>query len=214
MIETSFILLSVAVAGLVCYCVRSLWVTVGVVGWMALTAALASAGLLRNFSALPPAAPLVFGSGFVATVLLARSRAVAPLLELSPQFLVGFQSFRILVEILIHKAADQGIAPPQMSWSGMNFDIVTGVTALLLMPFAHRLPRSVLLAWNTMGLGLLAWVVGVAVVSFPTRFQVLKPSNTWIAEFPYVWLPAVLVAAALLMHWALYRKMSGSHRSE
>ncbi|MDB6075281.1 MAG: hypothetical protein JWO89_2921 [Verrucomicrobiaceae bacterium] len=102
----------------------------------------------------------------------------------------------------------EGIAPIQMTWTGMDFDIVTGITALIIAPLASRLPRWVLLAWNAMGLGLLIWVVGVAVLSMPTVFQRLHPSNTWVAFFPFVWLPTILVPCALLRHVVLFRRLA------
>ncbi len=168
---------------------------------------LAWSGALRDFSSLPPAAPVLFASGFVLSALVGLTSASSSMLQLSLTFLVGFQSFRIIVELLIHQAVSDGIAPPQMTWSGLNFDIVTGVTALMIAPFAERLPRSALLAWNTLGLALLIWVVSVATLSFPTQFQFLLPSNVWIAEFPYVWLPTIHVTAAFLMHIVLYRRL-------
>jgi hypothetical protein len=59
-----------------------------------------------------------------------------------------------------------------------------------------------------MGLALLLWVVGVAALSFPTRFQLLRPDNTWVAYFPYVWLPSILVTTALLGHVVVFRKLA------
>lgn len=126
--------------------------------------------------------------------------------------LVGFQGFRILVEIGIHQAAVEGIAPMEMSWSGWNFDIVTGITALLLAPFAHRLPRWALLSWNVLGLALVSFVVGIGLLSMPTPLQQIdtEPPNTWIATWPYVWLPAVHVWLAWLGHLLVFRRLRTS----
>ncbi len=57
-----------------------------------------------------------------------------------------------------------------MTWSGQNFDIISGVAALLFLPFINR-RRS--LAWipNTIGLLLLINVIRV-VVSSLTRSQI------------------------------------------
>ena len=112
--------------------------------------------------------------------------------------LVVAQTFRILVEVLIHESSTIGLAPRQMTWQGYDFDIVTGITALVLAPFARSAPMSLVVAWNCLGLTLLLWVVGIAAVSFPTPFQLLRPDSTWLTLFPYVWLPSVLVTAALL----------------
>ena len=124
-------------------------------------------------------------------------------------FLIGFQAFRIPIELLIHRAVAEGIAPLQMTWNGMNWDILSGISALLLFPFANKIPRWGLLVWNTLALALLLWIVGVAVLSFPGAFQRLRPDNIWVAYFPFVWLPTVAVTSALLGHVVLFRKLLG-----
>ncbi len=175
--------------------------------WLAVSGLIGASGFLTDFTAVPPRVMLVFVPVFIAVFLLARSAFGKQLVALPLAVLVGYQAFRIVVEILIHQAAIEGVAPPQMSWSGMNFDIVTGVTAAVFAPFANKLPRWALLAWNTMGLGLLLWVVGVAIVSFPTAFQQLTPDNVWVAFFPFVWIPLFFVPLALLGHLAVYKKL-------
>lgn len=213
MLPAAFVALSVAVAATLIGALRSIRVGLAVVLWMALTWTLAATGVLDRFDVLPPRMLLVAFAGFLLTVGLSRSAAGARLAAHPLGWLVGFQAFRIAVEWLIHTAWQQGLAPQQMTWSGMNFDVVTGVSALVLAPAAARVPRGLLRAWNVMGLALLAWVVGVAVASFPTPFQILKPDNTWVVHAPYVWLPAVLVPAALLGHLALFRTLAGQSGS-
>ena len=46
-------------------------------------------------------------------------------------------------------------------------------------------------------------------LSAPTRFQVFHtaPPNAIIARFPFIWLPCVLVAVALLLHVLSLRQM-------
>jgi hypothetical protein len=46
--------------------------------------------------------------------------------------LVGLQSFRLPLQLALHRAAEQGIIPVQLSYSGYNFDIVTGMGATVL----------------------------------------------------------------------------------
>ena len=54
---------------------------------------------------------------------------------------------------------------------------------------------------------LLANIVTVAIFSMPTEFRVFmnEPANLFVAHVPYVWLPAVLVPAALLGHLLVFR---------
>ena len=181
--------------------------TVMLVAWLGLSAGLAAGGHLAHFD--PPRPLPLFLAGIAGVVVLARSPLGTRLAALPLGWLVGFQAFRIAVELLIHRAAMEGIAPKEMSWDGYNLDIVTGLTALALAPLADRLPRAALHAWNLLGLGLLLTVVGTAVVAMPTPFQQLatRPPNVWIAHFPFVWLPTVLVLVALTGHALLYRAL-------
>jgi len=103
--------------------------------------------------------------------------------------LIGFLAFRIVFELLIQRAVTEGVAPPQMSWDGLNFDIIAGVTAPVIAPIATRLSRMILLTWNTLALTLVLWAVSVAVRRLPTPLQQFEPTGLWVMAFPFVWLP-------------------------
>lgn len=179
--------------------------------WAGGTGLLAAAGLLR-FDGRPPTMPVLFlaivalGVGLGASPVGRRLAAGLPL-----ALLVGSQAFRIAVEVLIHRAAAQGIAPPQMSWEGRNLDVVTGATALLLGLWLARRPAPawVVRGWNLLGLALLANVVAVGWLSAPTPMRRFwnEPANVWITGAPWVWLPTVMVLAALLGHVLVFRRL-------
>jgi hypothetical protein len=176
-------------------------------GWMALTGVLAASGVLAHFD--PPRMLPVLLLTIVGVVVLVRSESGTKLTTLPLALIVGFQGFRILVEFGIHRAAIEGVAPMEMSWSGWNYDVVTGLSAVVLAPFADRVPRVVLHLWNGMGLALLAVVVGTGLLSMPSPFQQIEtdPVNVWITHFPFVWLPTIMVAAALIGHGVLWRRL-------
>jgi hypothetical protein len=100
-----------------------------------------------------------------------------------------------------------------MSFTGRNFDIVTGTTALLLavamVATRGRVPLRLIAAWNLMGALLLANVLVIALLSAPTPFRVFmnEPANTWITHAPWVWLPAVFVPAAIAGHILVFRRL-------
>jgi hypothetical protein len=101
--------------------------------------------------------------------------------------------------------------PAQMSYSGWNFDIATGITALVLLPIAGRVPRSLLRAWNLAGAFLLVVILAIAVASTPLVAAFGRDRlNTFVAYPPYVWLPSVLVAAAIAGHILLFRRLSAA----
>src|SRR5688500_7076390 len=171
-----------------------------VAAWVGGTGVLAAAGRLR-FDGRPPTMPLLLVAIVVLAVGLAASGVGRRLaLGLPLALLVGTQAFRIGVELLIHQAGAEGIAPPQMTWEGRNLDVVTGVTALLLGVWLARrpAPRWLVHAWNVLGFALLANVVTVGWLSTPTPMRRFwnEPANVWIAHAPWVWLPTVMVLAA------------------
>ena len=178
--------------------------------WVAATGLAAARGVL-HFSP-PPTMLVLFALIFGAAIALAASRVGKQLaVGLPMAALVGYQSFRVVVELLLHRAYVEGLMPVQMSYSGRNFDIITGVTALALGAGLVRgsPPPWVVLGWNTLGLALLANVVTVAFLSAPTPLRVFmnEPANVWITRAPWVWLPAVMVFAALGGHLLVYRRL-------
>lgn len=176
--------------------------------WAGLTFTLARSGALNHFTLPPPLAPvLVVGVGLVVAAVL--SPVGAALARAPIAWLTGLQSFRIIVELLIHRAVQEGVAPPQMTWTGYNADILVGVTApaIALLAWRARAPRWLLLGWNIAAAAILAVVVVVGVLSLPTPLQKLHPDNTWIVHAPYVWLPTLLVTSAFLLHAVSLRKL-------
>jgi hypothetical protein len=177
--------------------------------WLALTGALAAAGRL-SFSTRPPTIMLVIVLALVLTARWALSAAGARLAAAVPvALLVAVQGFRLPLELLMHRAYTEGLMPVQMSFSGRNFDIVTGTSALLLAVALARgaASRRLVWLWNWMGLALLLNVVTIALLSAPTPLRVFmnEPANVWITRAPFIWLPAVLVPCALAGHLLVLR---------
>ena len=178
---------------------------------MALQFGLARTGILQSLDRFPSPFLLMIVPTLVLTIRWAFSDAGTKLAEHLPfVILIGAQAFRFPLELFMHHAAREGVMPTQLSYSGWNFDIVTGATALLVAALAHRpqARRSLLLAWNLMGLTLLAIVVGIALVSMPSIHAFgMDRLNTWVAFAPFVWLPGVLVPSALFLHLLSLRKL-------
>lgn len=180
--------------------------------WLAAPAALALRGVLADFAQKPPAFMLMMGALFIATITLAFSKPGSELSQKVPlAMLVGAQGFRLPLELVMHQAATEGLMPVQMSFSGHNFDIVTGSSAIVMacLIATDRAPRALVMAWNVMGTLLLLTIVTIAIASTPV-FAAYGPHqlNTWVARFPYVWLPAVLVCTALLGHLLVFRRLA------
>jgi hypothetical protein len=179
--------------------------------WIGFTGGAAATGAL-HFEA-PPTMLIVILASLVLAVALALSpigRQIA--LGLPIMVLVGYQAFRVIVELLLHRAYAEGLMPVQMSYAGRNFDIVTGISAALLGTWLTigRGSKALVAAWNTVGVLLLANILVVALLSSPTPFRrfMNEPSNVWVTHAPWVWLPTVMVFAAVFGHVALFRRLA------
>jgi hypothetical protein len=172
--------------------------------------------VLADFS-LPPRMLGVLAVTLIGTFALAFSplgkrMATVPAVA----WLVGFQAFRIPVEIVLFRLHQEGIVPVQMTFEGLNFDILSGLTALPVAYLAarDRLPNWALAAWNVFGLALLLNILTIAVLSLPLPIRAFhnEPANTFVTTVPYIWLATVLVPAALAGHLLVFRRLWLSRR--
>ncbi|HEY7500023.1 MAG TPA: hypothetical protein VH740_15995 [Vicinamibacterales bacterium] len=179
--------------------------------WMGITWALAASGAFLDWESTPP--PFMFL--VLAIVAISCAIAFSPFGKRLAIFLplwalVGVQAFRLPLELAMHGMYEAGIMPVQMSYSGRNFDIVTGTTALVVAVIVWRgvAGRWLVAAWNVLGLALLVNVVTVAILGTP-RFQFFgrEHLNVWVTHPPFVWLPAIMVLAALAGHLVIFRAL-------
>ena len=143
---------------------------VGAASWMGITAAAAQSGILRDWTANPPPFGLLVVGVLMVAGTIAFSRAGQRLATYVPLWvLVAVQAFRLPLELAMHAMYERGIMPEQMSYSGRNFDIVTGIAALPVAALlaSGRGGRGLAAAWNVLGLALLLNVVVVAILSTP-----------------------------------------------
>ena len=186
-------------------------VAVDAVAWMALTWVLAMSGILQQWDLRPPPFLFVLLGTIVISLILAFGGVGTRIAQYLPLWaLVAVQSFRLPLELAMHGLSERGIMPIQMSYSGRNFDIATGATAILvamLVKAGYGGPRLVMV-WNVLGLALLVNVVSVAIASMPLlRLFGDDRVVTFVTYPPFVWLPAVMVLAALAGHFVIFRAL-------
>lgn len=181
--------------------------------WMLFQAVLAIGGFLQDTSYFPPrmvlfgplpAAVFIFG-----LLIFARKHFIGnfPLKALTILHVI-----RVPIEIVLYELFRAGSIPEVMTFSGANFDILSGVTAPMVYWFAFRngkINRPVLIAWNLAALVLLVAIVTLAVLAFPSPMQqiALNQPNRAVMYFPYVWLPTVVVPIVLFAHVASLYKL-------
>jgi hypothetical protein len=183
---------------------RALTVLVGAVVWLSLICAVVYAGWAEGEPTRTMA--LMIGINLV-SVAIGLSPIGRWLAGASLTWLVAFQGFRLPLELVLHSWANHGVIPSTMTWTGANWDIVSGIIALAFAPFARRF---IPFAWiaNAVGLLLLINVIRVAVMSSPLPFAwPVTPKLALIYHLPYALILPVCVGGALIGHVALTRAL-------
>lgn len=183
------------------------------IGWFIVVSILSLSGVLQDFSGFPPKLFIVLIIPFITILIITFSTGLKEILQaIPPQKIIRLQTFRVFVEILLWWLFIQNLLPVQMTFDGRNFDIIAGLTAPIIayLGFTKKiLPKSVLIIWNILCLGLLVNIVTIAALSMPTTIRVFmnEPANTIVAHFPIVLLPAFLVPLAYGAHFFSLRQL-------
>ena len=174
--------------------------------WLGAQALLVAGGRMTSFPL--NGLPFFFGPILVVWTGLALSpvgRRLATSVPLAA--LVAFQAFRLPLELVLHSWVAQGTIPQTMTWSGQNWDIVSGLTALACAPLANRFRLAARLA-NIVGFALLLNVMRVAILSSPVPFGWgVQPSLRLAFHLPYALIGPVCVGGALFGHLVLTRAL-------
>lgn len=179
--------------------------------WLLFLVKISGMNFFHQWDAMPPRLMIAVLPPLVGALIVLFSTRMKAVFENIPQlWLIGIQSFRIVMEMILLFLFIQKIIPVQMTFEGRNFDILVGITAIPIAYFAakNKLSKNFILAWNVFGLILLANIVIIAILSTPLSFRVFmeEPANTVIAYFPFVWLPGFVVPVAYTMHFVSIKK--------
>ena len=184
---------------------------IGLIGWALATSILSWSGVLSDFDTFPPKLIIVLIIPLITIIWLVLTKEVKEILiHTPPESIIWIQSFRIVVEILLWRLYVDNLAPIQMTFEGRNFDILSGLTALVVAYLVSnkKISSPLVIAWNFACIAILVNIVAIAILSMPTPFRVFmnEPSNTIVAKFPIVWLPALLVPLAYGLHFLSLRQ--------
>lgn len=124
---------------------------------------------------------------------------------LDPKLLLVIHMLRIVVEVVLYWLFVNHAVPKAMTFEGRNFDILSGLTAVLIYYFGYikkTLSRTVMITWNVVCIGLLLNVVSMG-VSTALKFTGSISNDLAIMHFPFVLLPGFLVPLVLFSNVAL-----------
>lgn len=111
---------------------------------------------------------------------------------------------RIFVEIILYYLFVYKMIPELMTFEGRNFDILAGLTALVIFALVikNNIGDKALLIWNIIGLCLVSFIAANGVLSAELPFQqfAFDQPNRALNYFPFILLPAVVVPLVIYTH--------------
>ncbi|RLD21305.1 MAG: hypothetical protein DRI71_09215, partial [Bacteroidetes bacterium] len=133
--------------------------TVFIAVWLIYLSMLSYTEVLTDYS-LPPKMPLLVVLPLLVLIIISlfKKGTTDFVVTTSVSWLIYIQSFRIIVELIIWGAYNQGIVPLITTFEGYNYDVLVGLTAVPLAYYAKRdkIAPVVLLVWNIGSLLILA----------------------------------------------------------
>ena len=191
------------------------FILIGLVVWIALQTILTINNVYNsNLNALPPKIFVfgVFPTIFLMISLFLTTKGKIFMDSLPLKNLTYISVVRIPVEIVLYFLFVERFIPEIMTFDGQNFDILAGISALIMgyFGFKDNIPnKKLLLIWNFVSFGLLMNIVITAIFSAPSPFQKfgLDQPNIAILNFPVSLLPTFIVPVVLFSHLVAFRKL-------
>ncbi len=174
--------------------------------WLFFTGSAGMSGFYTNSTSIPPR---VFILGVFPSIILIFVYFVffrKDFLEKLPlKTLTLLSIVRIPVELVIYWLFQNKQMPEIMTFSGTNFDILSGITAPIIFWLAFRsneINRTLLIVWNIFALLLLINIVTTAALALPSPMQQIafEQPNRAVMYFPFIWLPSIVVPIVLFSH--------------
>lgn len=191
--------------------------------WITFVSVWSLSGIMSDFGKFPFNFFPVVAIPLISMILLISfSKTLAEILKnISPSAVINLQVFRVFVEILLWILFIDNIIPVQMTFEGLNFDVLSGLTAPIIawLVSRNKISKGGLVAWNVICLGLLVNIVTIAILSTPSPVRVFMndPSNTIVTYFPVSLLPGFLVPLAYTLHFFSLKQVlsaPGNHRQQ
>ncbi|HEY0680197.1 MAG TPA: hypothetical protein VGD17_18055 [Chitinophagaceae bacterium] len=145
---------------------------------------------------------------------LSVKRHLSFLFSIPSHWLIYFQSFRVVVEVVLWLLFLDGLVPKEMTFEGRNFDVLVGLAAPIAGYMVQKKTHyGVGIAFNIFGLVALANIITIVVPAFPSPFQ--KYATLHLASyFPGITIPALLAPAAMYVHILSIKQLMAKRREQ
>lgn len=181
-------------------------VLLGFLGFHAYVIGLSISGVLETFELPPRFVVFIILPVFIFTgIFLNKQKNKEWIQQIPTSWLVLVQSFRLIVEIIFVFSITAGILPENVTIEGYNMDMIFAVSAVLVW-FAYTrkwIGEQVLLAWNYLGLVVLASIIFVFMTTIFASEAVYGeyiPMSIEFTMWPYNLVAGFLMPSAVFIH--------------
>ena len=186
-------------------------ISAAIAAWLAYVGTLSVSGIVGDASLRPPGIAYILVPVFVfMIVVVVRSKAALRIaLSVPLPLLIGAQVYRVGVELLFHRLWVDGMVPKMLTYQGANVDIVIGLSAPIAawLSTKGRTGLKIALAWNALGLAVLANVAVRAALTAPGPFNLIHQElpNLAFGTFPFTFIPGFFAPFAVALHFLAIR---------
>ena len=174
--------------------------------WLIIQYTISESGFYHDLS-LPPRIPLfMIFPLFLFTIIFLNRNKKSMLLQAIPIHIpIAYQSFRAIIEWLFYSTFLQGILPVQVTFEGANYDVLLGISAIVMGIYAFRKEASkkLLILWNYIGIGIVMFAAFTFITSFyfPSIWGLENSEMPQkFNQFPFLLLPSFFMPSAIFMH--------------
>lgn len=183
--------------------------------WLMIQAALSLNGVYNSdLNSLPPKIVLfgILPPVFVMIFIFNLEKGKLFIDHLSLLHITYLNTIRTFVEIILYELFLYKMVPELMTFKGINFDILAGISAPFIAYYGikiSKINRNFIVCWNILSLALLLNIVLIAFLSAPSPLQKIAfhQPNIAILYFPFSWLPTFIVPVVLFGHLVSIRQL-------
>jgi hypothetical protein len=149
---------------------------------------------------------------FVTVVLVISPVGRYVALRIPMPLLIGLQTFRVGVELTLHKLWAVGAVPHLLTLSGGNVEMLIGLSAPAIAWISHKRVngRGIVVGWGVLGLLSLINVSSRAVLTGPLHLLHSEVPNVAMGMFPFSFIPGFMAPLAVMLHVLALRAASSA----
>lgn len=181
--------------------------------WCVIQYFIVSSEFYENTTSIPPRFTLAVAPSIMIIISIFYSQwGKYFLMSINYYYLNFIHLVRIPVEFGLYGLAIYKAIPMTMTFEGLNFDIVAGLTVPFILIFYYykkRMNKKYVIIWHSISMLLLLGIIFNAIFAFesPIQLHAFDQPNKGMLKYPYILLPSYIVPVVMFTHIASIRKL-------